>query len=288
MTFQRFKLKINSLDVAENIDTILEGLLSSCNAFENDKESGFIYEGLFTTENKDEIAAKLALYNGLNPELTIGWEEVENKNWLEMINQTFPAFEVEGFYVYGSHIKTPPPTNKHPILMDAGMAFGTGDHATTQGCLQMLWRLHQQAYEIKKIADIGTGTAILSIGAHHLWPNATLIGTEIDEGSVTVANENLAKNNISNAVQIYHTSGLEDPKIATEKPFDLVIANILAKPLIELADDIVNCLNKNGHIILSGLIQTQRNEVLESYTELGTTLKHEIINGNWVTLLLAK
>ncbi|RZV49255.1 MAG: 50S ribosomal protein L11 methyltransferase, partial [Sphingomonadaceae bacterium] len=176
--------------------------------------------------------------------------------------------------------------------IDAGLAFGTGQHATTKGCLEALDRLEQAGASFSNVADIGTGTGLLAFSALALWPEAKAIATDIDPVAVAVSEENAVINQIAighgeGQLLLATADGMAHPMIAARAPYDLLIANILAGPLKELAEDFTKALAPGGTVILAGLLDTQAQDVIAAYEERGMTVK-ESGQGEWRVLVLEK
>ena len=167
------------------------------------------------------------------------------------------------------------------------MAFGTGHHGTTQGCLRALDRLDAGGFTGKNVADIGCGTAVLAMAAARIWPNPVLAG-DIDEVAVEVAQANVAANALEGRVHCVEATGFDHPDILAASPFDLVFANILKGPLIDLAPDMQTHLIPGGYAILSGILNEQADEVISVYAGTGINLVHREEIGEWTTLTLRK
>lgn len=212
--------------------------------------------------------------------------EVQNENWLEMVHQAFPAFEVGSFYVYGSHITEKPPENKVPLQVDAATAFGSGEHETTRGALEMIeaqWHTKQ----IERPLDVGCGSGILAIAMAKLWPVQTW-AVDLDEESTRVAKVNCQINGVDEHVTILCGDGVSHKEVRKNKSFDLVVANILAGPLMEMAPDIAEVMEKKGTLILSGILDSQKDKVFSVYEYEGFTLNKTHIIGEWATLVFEK
>jgi ribosomal protein L11 methyltransferase len=180
------------------------------------------------------------------------------------------------FYVHTPMYRSAPP-GTIPFEIDASLAFGTGQHATTSGCLEALDALERSGAKFTNIADIGTGTGLLAFAALALWPAARCIATDIDPIAVEVAQDNAA----INLVKVGHgagelllavADGMDSPMLAARAPFDLIVANILAGPLIELAPGFVGALAPRGTIVLAGLLDTQVGGVIRAYEQQGLAL----------------
>ncbi len=174
--------------------------------------------------------------------------------------------------------------------IDAGLAFGTGQHATTAGCLAALDRLEMAGEQFENIADIGTGTGLLAFAALKLWPQARCIATDIDPIAIDVSRDNAAINGVplghgTGELLLAVADGMDSPLLAARAPFDLIIANIVAVPLIELAPHFARSLNPVGTIILAGLLDTQAAAVIAAYEKVGLGLRDRGA-GEWPVLVL--
>ena len=183
----------------------------------------------------------------------------------------------------------PDPPSAINFEIDASLAFGTGQHATTAGCLAALDRLERDGARFANIADIGTGTGLLAFAALALWPEAKCIATDIDPVAIDVARDNAAINGVklghgAGELLLAVADGMDSPMLAARAPFDLIIANILAGPLIELAPDFAEALAPGGTIILAGLLDTQADAVIAAYEELGLAIADRGF-GEWPVLV---
>ena len=218
-------------------------------------------------------------------------EELAETDWVTMSQSGLQPIRAGRFFVHTpTHRNAPPGTVAFEI--DAGLAFGTGQHATTAGCLEALDKLAGNGCEFTNVADIGTGTGLLAFAALALWPEAKCIATDIDPVATDVARENAAINlvklgHLPGELLLAVADGMDSPMLAARAPFDLLIANILAGPLIELAPDFVKALAPRGKVILAGLLDTQAVAVAASYEALGLVLE-ERGSGEWPVLVLGK
>lgn len=166
------------------------------------------------------------------------------------------------------------------------MAFGTGHHGTTLGCLKALDALDNAGIRAKNVADIGCGTAVLAMAAASIWPENPVIASDIDAVAVEVAEANVRVNGLEGRVECLEAVGFDHPRIAEKSPFDLVFANILMGPLIALAPDMGRNVAPGGRVILSGLFNEQADSVINSYTSEGFVLETRQEIGEWSTLTL--
>ena len=220
-------------------------------------------------------------------------EKLPEEDWVVLSQQGIEPVHAGRFYVHTSTNKGEVPAGAVPFLIEASRAFGTGGHETTSGCLAMLDRLKRQGKHFDLIADIGTGTGLLAFAAQHLWPRAYITASDIDPVSVDVTEANAAANNIAvgtgqGEVALCVASGTDHPLIRQRAPYDLVIANILAGPLIELAPALSEITAEGGALILAGLLDTQAAAVVQAYRRLGFRLQKRQDTGDWPCLMLVK
>lgn len=239
---------------------------------------------LLRGEDEGQIAARTALIEDLTGEPVAAPEVrlVEDQDWVSQVQQSFKPIRAGRFYVYGSHITDPIPQGTLPILLDAGAAFGTGEHDTTAGCLEAI-SLLAKSRRFARILDMGAGSGILAMGAAMLW-RAPVLATDIDEVAARVAAANVARNHLERWVRSAHGKGYDAPAVRGQ--YDLIIANILARPLMLMAKDLKRHLAENGVVVLSGLLVRQERMVLMAHAAQGLRLKHRIRRGYWSTLLL--
>ena len=231
----------------------------------------------------DEMAILSGLGSGL-PQI----EQLGEQDWLTMSQSGLQPIRAGRFTVH-----TPtyaPDPDRINFEIDAGLAFGTGQHATTRGCLAALDKLERDGKRFNNIADIGTGTGLLAFAALALWPKARCIATDIDPVAVDVARDNATINGVKvghGAVELLLAvaDGMDSPMLAARTPFDLMIANILAGPLIELASDFVKALQPGGAVILAGLLDTQADAVAAAYETQGLAVR-DFGSGEWPVLVL--
>ena len=216
-------------------------------------------------------------------------EELGEADWVTMSQAGLQPIRAGRFYVHTPMYRSVPPGTV-PFEIDASLAFGTGQHATTAGCLEALDRLEREGARFANMADIGSGTGLLAFAALALWTDAKCIATDIDSVAVDVARENAAINRVrvghgAGELLLGVADGMDSPLLAARAPFDLIIANILAGPLIELADDFVKSLAPGGTVVLAGLLDTQAAAVVEAYEKLGLTVRDHG-SGEWPVLVL--
>ena len=214
-------------------------------------------------------------------------EELPEVDWVAKVQKDLAPVKIGNFVIHGSHDRNKLVNHPLNIEIDAGQAFGTAHHGTTKGCLSAL----QTVFKIgrfKNVLDLGTGTGILAIAAHKLDRSIDICASDIDKVSTEVASENAKVNQLYNMIDFIHAPGLAHQRLKHKLPFDLIIANILAKPLIQLAPELSRATKKNGFVILSGLLQTQEREVLANYKNNGFSIVKRIPIDEWMTLILKK
>jgi ribosomal protein L11 methyltransferase len=231
----------------------------------------------------EEIAILSRLGNG-PPQV----EQLGEADWVTMSQAGLQPIRAGRFTV---HTPTyPPDPERINFEIDAGLAFGTGQHATTSGCLAALDQLESSGAHFTNIADLGTGTGLLAFAAMILWPEAKCIATDIDPIAIDVSRDNAAINRVPlghgpGGLLLAIADGMDSPMLAARAPFDLIVANILAGPLIELAPDFATALTPGGTIILAGLLDTQAEAVVRAYRQQGLTLRDSGA-GEWPVLVI--
>ena len=219
-------------------------------------------------------------------------EALGEDDWVTMSQAGLQPLRANRFYVYTPTHRGTVPAGAIPFEIDAGLAFGTGQHATTSGCLEALDLLESNGSKFANIADIGTGTGLLAFAGLALWPQAKCIATDIDSIAIDVTRDNAAINGVklghgNGELLLAVADGMDSPMLSARAPFDLLIANILAGPLIDLAPAFAAALAPGGTIILAGLLDTQAEAVIAAYNNLGLALV-ECGTGEWPVLVLAK
>lgn len=230
-----------------------------------------------------ERAALTELLGGF-PELRVTTEKLADADWLAMALSGLPPVRAGRFFVYGAHDRGLAPASTVNLRIEAGAAFGTGHHGTTVGCLLAFDRL-LKAKRFPRVLDVGCGTGVLAIAAARTGSKLA-VGTDIDGVSVRIANENAALNHAG--ARFVHAAGLNDQRVRAGAPYDLVFANILAPPLVALAQDIKGALKPGGIAILSGLLRTQERRVSAAYLSRGFRVVHRLHRDAWATLVLQR
>jgi ribosomal protein L11 methyltransferase len=273
-------------DKAEALGLALEDLEpepTGVGVFEMEDGSGLWEVGGYFTDPPDDIAlALLAAAHGAKP-FTVS--EVPETDWVAHVRRELHPVEAGRFFVYGSHDADKLPEGRVGLLIEAAMAFGTGHHGTTQGCLEAVDKLLTQGISPRNVADIGCGTAVLAIAAAKVL-EGSFIASDIDPVAVDVARVNAAANGVEGRITCVEAAGFEHPDLSRKAPYDLVFANILKGPLIELAPQVAAHVQPGGHVILSGLLTPQAEDVIGAYEAQGLTLVDRREIGDWTTLTL--
>lgn len=265
------------------LEAALEPFGAALVSFEADGGRGWHME-VIGEEKPRAAAVKAALkpFAGVRPAIA----PVPDKDWLAESRKGLAPLKMGPFFVHGEHDRNKVPGKVIPLEIDAGMAFGTGRHETTSGCIKALLRL-AKIRKFRRPLDIGTGTGILAFAAWHLF-GAPVIAADNDADAVRVARENAAINGLKKQVRIVSSDGYRAKAIREGGPFDLVTANILANPLISLAPDLAKNLSRNGYAVLSGLLVAQEKEVLAAHRAVGLDLAFRIRQNDWSALVLTK
>jgi ribosomal protein L11 methyltransferase len=275
-------------DAAEALAAAMERFRpepSGVGCFEIEDGSGRHEVGAYFDEAPDGIAlALMAAAHGAQP-FTVS--EVPETDWVAHVKRTLRPVAAGRFFVHGSHDAGRVPDAAVALLIEAAMAFGTGHHGTTLGCLLALDRLDREGFRALSVADIGCGTAVLAKAAAAIWP-APVIASDIDAVAVEVARANVAANGLAERVTCIEAAGFGHPALAARAPFDLVFANILKGPLLELAPEMGRAVAPGGIAILSGILNTQADEVAAAYAATGFSTRSRDEHGDWTTLVLAR
>jgi ribosomal protein L11 methyltransferase len=279
-----WRLAVDLADIAavEQVAAAVGEQCEAVSAFE--QGAGWQVEGWSRTKpSRARFEAALALiWPDAAPAVAV--EAVPPRDWVSENQAGFPPLRAGGFFIFGSHYRGPVPRDAIPILIDAATAFGTGEHATTRGCLAALGMVVQRP---RRILDMGCGTGILSIAAAKRWRRPVL-ACDIDPEAVRVAQINARRNKVACLVRAEIAQRYDRPAIARRAPYDLVFANILARPLMEMAADLARLLAPGGCAILSGLLARQESAVLAAHRAQGLYLRARIPLEGWHTLVVAK
>lgn len=254
--------------------------------FEMEDGSGLWEVGAYFAAPPDTVA--LALLAAANGALPFAVSEIPPTDWVAHVRRELAPVEAGRFFVYGSHDAERVPPHRVALLIEAAMAFGTGHHGTTQGCLLAFEALLTEGTAPGPVADVGAGTAVLAMAAARVWEEVPVIASDIDAVAVEVALANVAVNGLADRVECVEGAGFEHPRLRAGAPYALIFANILKGPLLDLAPSIAAQAASGGHAILSGLLCAQRDEVVAAYEAAGFALQLETPLGDWTTLTLRR
>ena len=222
-------------------------------------------------------------FDALNPAVT----EIAPIDWTSRVQEDQPPVRCGRFLVHNSHYRGQIPVSRTNVEIDAGRAFGTARHGTTRGCLLALDQILKRSRP-RRILDLGTGSGILAISAAKASRPQSLIATDIDEIAVKVAEQNARLNGVAPAIRFYCSAGTSHPAVRGHRTFDLIIANILSGPLVDMAAEVTEKLEPGGTLILSGLLHHQADRVQYRYSSYDTALVTRLRNEGWTTLILTK
>lgn len=254
--------------------------------FEIEDNSGLWEVGAYFLEAPNAtLLDVLALAFGANP---FALSELPEIDWVAKVRRELSPVDAGRFFVFGSHDADKVPAGRIPLQIEATVAFGTGHHGTTLGCLRAFDRLAGQGFAPARVADIGCGTAVLAMAAATILPEALVIASDIDQVAVEVAEANVAINGLQGRLECLEAAGFEHPRLTEAGPFDLVFANILKGPLIELAPSMAANVAPNGIAILSGLLVVQAESILAAYVANGFASQAREDIGEWSTLVLRR
>ncbi|WP_096784861.1 50S ribosomal protein L11 methyltransferase [Rhodobacter sp. CZR27] len=283
---------LTTLDGEEAAEALAEALEkmnpepTGVGVFEIEDGSGLWEVGAYFLEKPSEAVLELlATAFDARP---FAVSELPEIDWVAKVRRELSPVEAGRFFVYGSHDADKVPEGRIALQIEATVAFGTGHHGTTLGCLRALDRLVDEGFAPAKVADIGCGTAVLAMAAARVFPQAQVVASDIDEVAVDVAVANVAINGLDGRLDCLEAAGFDHPRLAAAAPFDLVFANILKGPLIELAPAMAQNIAGGGLSILSGLLVVQAEAIIAAYLAAGFELKAREDLGEWCCLVMRR
>ncbi len=267
----------------------LESLAAAVASFEIPRMNAWRIEAYAPAPpDHDRLLAAVALAAGqagiAEPEFIC--MPLEDRDWVAETQRAARPIVAGRYFVHPSHHDGAKPPGSWPIEIDAGLAFGSGEHATTMGCLIALSDLARRR-RVTAALDLGSGSGILAIAMARAW-SCKVVASDIDPDAVRVTAENARRNGVAAAVRTVAGAGLSSRSLRARAPYDLIVANILARPLRALSVDIGRCLAPRGTVILSGLLDSQESFVLTAYRSLGFGLRRRIDRLGWRTLVLGR
>jgi len=288
--------KVLKSELAEKLSGALEDAAAAVLLHNLESTDGDNWRITLTTVGKPDIndifrrisraAAEENIPALLNKEDIIA-EIIPEKDWLKHVHDNFPPVKIGKFFVYGSHYEGALPKGFTALQIDAATAFGSGEHETTQGCIQALERLKKE-HQFKNGLDMGCGSGILAIALAKLWPSIKVTAIDIEPESIIVTKRHAKMNGVSGKIRSEAGDGYRVPLVAENAPYDIIAANILANPLIDMAPDLASVLKPGGYAVLSGLLKRQKTEVAAAHEKQGLRLVHAEEIGDWQALVLQK
>jgi ribosomal protein L11 methyltransferase len=277
--------QVRGTDAASAVFAILDVVAGAVSAFETVpgewRIEAYPRASVLTPDLSARLALAAAAAGGTLVE--IGEKKLPDRDWLAENQLAFPPLRIGRFFVYGSHYRGAVPVEAIGLMLDAATAFGTGEHPSTRGCLMALEALARRS-RFRHPLDIGTGTGILAIAAAKLL-RCKVLASDIDAGAVAVARNNAARNGVAGLVRVSHAAGYRD-RARRRRRHDLILSNILARPLALLAVDLARSLAPGERAVLSGLLRRQEPIVLAPHRGLGIVLERRIVIDGWSTLIL--
>ena len=281
-------LTLDEADVAAADATLEEAGALAVTTFELEPGGAWSITALFDAEPSVAsltLALKQTL-GGTGILKPLAVEAVAARDWVAETIRAFPPIPIGPFWVHGSHV-APPDATRIPLLVDAGIAFGSGEHATTEGCLLALAALADEGIRPANVLDMGCGSGILAIAAVKLT-DCEVLAVDIDAASVDFAREAAAANGCARRITAVAGDGYATPEVAERTPFDLILANILANPLIAMAPRLAACLAPGGRAVLSGLLVEQADAVAAAHRAEGLHLAVRNDLRGWTTLVMTR
>lgn len=276
--------RINASDLGDALERLTPEPIG-VGVFELEDGSGIWEVGAYFSEKPDDIS--LALLAAVFQAEEFKISELPQIDWVSKVQRSLKPVVAGRFFVYGSHDSDKVPPDCEPLLIEASMAFGTGHHGTTKGCLLALEQLITDGFKAKNVIDVGCGTAVLAMAAARIF-SANVIASDIDSVAHSVAKMNILANGLDRNIQCFEASGFAHEQIKTKNPFDLIFANILLAPLLAIATDISKYSLSGGYVVLSGILSEQAELVVNKYTGVGFSLSNKIEIGEWVTIIFRK
>ena len=278
--------KVKDKERAEGLGVALERLdppPMGVGVFELEDGSGEWEVGAYFNDKPNEIS--ILILENVFEAAGFAISEIPETDWVAKVKRELNPVEAGRFFVFGKHDLKKLPKDRVGLLIEASMAFGTGHHGTTKGCLLALDKLVTKGKKIDEVIDIGCGTAVLAMAVGKV-SSSRIIASDVDQVAVEVASANLKANNLENCIACLQATGFEDTQIKSNAPFDLIFANILKPPLIDLAPCIRRYLKSSGHAIISGILDLQAREIIEVYRQNKLEVLDRIDIDEWVTLTL--
>ena len=281
----RVLARVRGADAATAVLVLLDDLAGAVSAFEIVEQEWCVEayppSSVLTPALTARLALTAAAAGGTLAE--IGEEKLSARDWVAENQLAFPPLRVGPFFIHGSHRRGRVPAGTIGIMLDAATAFGTGEHPSTRGCLMALDDL-SRGRRFRRPLDVGTGTGILAVAAAQLL-HRKVLASDIDRGAVRVARHNVARNGVAGLVRVRRAAGYRDRAVRRSR-YDLVLSNILARPLALMARDLARTLAPGGRAVWSGLLRRQEPIGLAPHRGCGIVLERRLVIDGWSTLVL--
>ncbi|NQW00383.1 MAG: 50S ribosomal protein L11 methyltransferase [Rhodospirillales bacterium] len=278
-------------DHHDAFEDLLEPWCLALTSFEDQKTGDWKIEGYTAAEPDSQgISAKLNLLAKARQIAMpkVYFDLVPPKNWLAENLMDFPPLRVGRYYIHGTHIQNKPVGGLIELVLDSGSAFGSGEHATTEGCLRVMEALARR-YRFNRILDMGCGSGILAMAAAKTWARP-VIASDIDDEATRVTIENARQNGLKKLIRATAGDGYASNLVRHNGPYDLIVCNILANPLVSMAGDLYRNLRRNPKrrqfAILSGLLERDANRVIAAHRARGLRLYRKLVINGWVILVM--
>jgi ribosomal protein L11 methyltransferase len=288
MPLFKLRIEVPDLESGQGASDVIEGLEPTPLAvtlFELHPPR-FVVEAYYVQAPRlDELRLRLKACDGRLADASL--EAVQDQNWVALSQASLPPIAAGRFVVHGSHDRARFAMRRLAVEIEAGEAFGSGHNATTALCLEALDALARRP-PLRRVLDLGCGSGVLAIAAARVAPTARVIATDNDPVAVATAKENARLNRAGRRVRVLTATGLSHPALRATPPFDLVLANILPGPLVELAPALRNVVRSGGVAVLSGLLDHQAREVGATYRAAGFDLVRRLQRAGWTALLVVR
>ncbi len=290
MPLFKLRVEVSDLELGRAASDVIEGLGEpaplAVTLFEL-RPPSFVVEAYYGEPPRlDEVKLRLAERDARLADASV--EELPDQNWVALSQAALPPIAAGRFIVHGSHDRDRFRLRRLALEIEAGEAFGSGHNATTALCLEALDALARRRPALRRVLDLGCGSGVLAIAAARVAPAARILAVDNDPVAVAIAKDNARLNRANGSVRVMVATSLEHPMIRRAGPFDLVLANILPGPLVELAPALRGAVRSGGAAVLSGLLDHQAGEVAAAYRANGFHLVRRLLRAGWTALVVVK